>query len=85
MISNPMGVEELRALPAAVPLALACRALGIGTTKGYELARNGEFPVPLMPVGNSKYRAQRSAILRHLGVSESAPVPVQAAAAGTAA
>ena len=73
MIGNPMGVDELRALPAAVPLKLACRALGIGTTKGYELARAGEFPVELRPVGNSKYRAPRSAILAYLGVSESAP------------
>jgi hypothetical protein len=65
-----MSVEELRALPAAVPLALACRALSIGTTKGYQLAREGEFPVPLKPVGNSKYRAPKTAILAYLGVLE---------------
>lgn len=73
MISNPMSVEELRALPAAVPLGLACRALGIGTTKGYQLARKGEFPVELLPVGGSKYRAPKSAILGYLGVSETPP------------
>lgn len=68
MIKDPMSVEELRALPASVPLKLACRALGIGITKGYDLAKRGEFPVPLFPVGNSKYHAPRSAILRHIGV-----------------
>lgn len=68
-----MSVEELRALPAAVPLALACRALAIGTTKGYGLAREGEFPVPLQPVGNSKYRAPKTAILAYLGVLEAPP------------
>lgn len=73
MIRNPMSVDELRALPAAVPLAQACRALGIGHTKGYDLARKGEFPVRLLPVGNAKYRAPRSAILEYLGVSETAP------------
>jgi len=73
MIRNPMTVDELRALPAAVPIALACRALGIGITKGYYLARNERFPVPLKPVGGAKYRAQRSAILAYLGVSETAP------------
>jgi hypothetical protein len=73
MIRNPMTVEELRAMPASVPLAMACRALNIGTTKGYGLARRGEFPVRLLPVGNAKYRAPKSAILEYLGVSETAP------------
>lgn len=79
MIQNPLSVAELRALPAAVPISLACRALGIGTTKGYELARKGEFPVPLKPVGNAKYRAPKSAILQYLGVLEEQPVREPAA------
>lgn len=85
MIRNPMTVEELRALPASVPLALACRALNIGVTKGYGLARRNEFPVRLLPVGNAKYRAPKSAILEYLGVSETAPAhgapPAHSAAA----
>jgi len=79
MIKDPMTIEELRALPASVPLALACRALNIGTTKGYGLARRGEFPVVLRPVGNAKYRAPKSAILEYLGVSETAPSKAAAA------
>lgn len=73
MISNPLSLDEVRALPAAVPLALACRALSLGKTKGYDLARAGEFPIPLQPVGNAKYRAPKTAILAYLGVLEAAP------------
>jgi hypothetical protein len=79
MIRNPMSIEELRAMPAAVPLAMACRALGIGTTKGYRLAREDTFPVRLLPVGNAKYRAPKSAILEYLGVSETPPAAPAAA------
>jgi len=79
MIKNPMTIDELRALPASVPLALACRALNIGVTKGYGLARRGEFPVRLLPVGNAKYRAPKSAILEYLGVSEVPPARSAAA------
>jgi hypothetical protein len=79
VIQNPMTVDELRRMPPAVPIGMACRALGIGLTKGYDLAKKGEFPVPLKPVGNAKYRAQRSAILAYLGVSETAPAQATAA------
>jgi hypothetical protein len=65
-----MTIDEVLALPAAVPLALACRALNIGTTKGYQLAREGGFPVPLKPVGNSKYHAPKTAILEYLGIED---------------
>ena len=68
-----------RALPAAVPLKLACRALGIGITKGYGLAREDRFPVPLREVGNAKYRAARTEILAYLGVAETAPARENAA------
>jgi hypothetical protein len=70
VIADKMTIDEVLALPAAVPLALACRALNIGTTKGYQLARAGEFPVPLKPVGNSKYRAPKTAILEYLGIED---------------
>jgi hypothetical protein len=79
MISNPMTIDEIRALPASVPLAPACRALGIGLTKGYALARRDKFPVRLLPVGNAKYRAPKSAILEYLGISETAPSTAAAA------
>ena len=70
MITDKLTIDEVLALPAAGPLALACRALGIGTTKGYRLAREGEFPVPLRPVGNAKYRVPKTAILEYLGIED---------------
>ena len=43
---------ELLALPAAVPLwPTAARALGIGRTKAHQLARAGQFPVPVLRLG----------------------------------
>jgi hypothetical protein len=70
VIADKMTIDEVLALPAAVPLALACRALNIGVTKGYQLARKGEFPVPLRPVGNAKYRVPKTAILDYLGIED---------------
>ena len=70
MIKTPMSVTEIRALPASVPFPLACRALNIGRTKGYQLAKAGNFPVPLVPVGKEKYRVPRSAILEVLGIRD---------------
>jgi hypothetical protein len=58
---------ELLALPAAVDVQTACRALNMGKTVGYELAQRGEFPVPVLRVGN-RYRVPTSHLLALLGV-----------------
>ena len=34
-----------------VPLRDAFRALGVGPTAGYRLARTGQFPVPVIRIG----------------------------------
>jgi hypothetical protein len=65
---HPLSVTELQNLPAAVDLVTAGRAVGIGRTKSYELARAGEFPVPVLRLGNS-YRVTRADLLRLLGES----------------
>jgi hypothetical protein len=70
MIKNPMTVDEIRKLPASVPFPLACRALNIGRTLGYQLAKTGEFPVKVFPVGKDKYKVPRSAILQKLGIRD---------------
>jgi hypothetical protein len=44
---------EIRALPAVVDLVTAGRALGMGRTKSYQLARAGRFPCPVLRVGRS--------------------------------
>jgi len=66
---KPMGRNELLALPVSVDLLTAGRALGVGRTTSYELARRGEFPTPVRRLGN-RYRVTRADLLRALGVTE---------------
>ena len=79
MIESPMTTEELLALPVSVDLVTGGRAFGLGRTKSYELARQGEFPCRVIPVGSGKYRIPRSAILAALGVADPASDPRPAA------
>jgi len=62
-----MSREELLALPAVVNLVTAARALGIGRTRAFELARRGEFPVPVLRVGLT-YRVPTAPLLKLLGL-----------------
>lgn len=63
-----MQIAELLALPVAVDLETANRALLLGRTKGFQLARKGEYPVPLMRVGKT-YRVARAELLRALSIT----------------
>lgn len=63
-----MSRAELLALPAAVDLTTAARALGIGRTKSQELARSGQWPTPLLRLG-AQYRVPTAALLRLLEVT----------------
>jgi hypothetical protein len=65
---EPLSPDELRNLPSAVDLVTAGRGFGIGRTKANQLARAGQFPVPVLRIGNS-YRVTRAALLRALGES----------------
>jgi hypothetical protein len=71
-----MSPDEIRALPASVDLATAGLAFGFGRTRSFELARSGEFPVRVIPVGRRpdgspvKFRVPRSAILEELGIED---------------
>ena len=67
-----MTRTELLALPVSVDLVTAARAFRIGRTKAHELARAGEFPVPVLRLG-STYRVTRSDLLRALGEADAAP------------
>ena len=64
-----MQVSDLLALPAAVSLTTAGRALGLGRTKTYELAQQGEFPVPVLRLG-TQYRVRRADLLDLLGIEQ---------------
>jgi len=48
-----MSLAELGELPAVIDLVTAGRALGLGRTKSYELARSGEFPCRILRVGKT--------------------------------
>jgi hypothetical protein len=67
MARNPMTTDEVLALPAAVDLVSAGRALGLGRTKAYELARRGALPVRVLRLGNA-YRVPRADLLAALGL-----------------
>ncbi len=64
---NALAMRDLLALPAVVDVVTAGRALGIGRTTAYELARRGEFPCRVLRVGAS-YRVPTAELLKVLGV-----------------
>lgn len=61
--------RELLELPPSVDLVTAGRALGIGRTKAYELARAEDFPARVLRLGNT-YRVVTADLLRLLGIKE---------------
>ncbi|MET9263839.1 DNA-binding protein [Amycolatopsis sp. NPDC004079] len=62
-----LTLGEVEALPAIVDLDTARRALGIGRTKAYALARAGSFPCPVVRVG-AAYRVPTAGLLRLLEI-----------------
>ncbi|WP_111832898.1 hypothetical protein [Actinomadura madurae] len=48
-----MTREELAALPTTTTIETAARALGLGRTCAYELARQGCFPCKVICIGTS--------------------------------
>jgi excisionase family DNA binding protein len=63
-----MTRSELLALPVAVDLTTAARALGLGRSTAYELARRREFPCRVLQVGSS-YRVPTADLLGVLGIA----------------
>jgi excisionase family DNA binding protein len=64
-----MSRAELLALPVTVDIGTAARALGLGRSTGYELARRGEFPCRILRLGSS-YRVPTAELLRVLGIAQ---------------
>jgi hypothetical protein len=69
-----MSLAELGELPAVIDLVTAGKALGLGRTKSYELARSGDFPCRILRVGNT-YRVPTPELLTLLGYSGGARRP----------
>lgn len=78
-----MTPHELLSLPAVVDVRTAGRAYGLGRCLSYELARRGEFPVPVLRLGRL-LRVRRADLLADLGITDtteagaSTPAPVLA-------
>jgi predicted DNA-binding transcriptional regulator AlpA len=73
---------ELLAFPVTVDVTTAARALGLGRSTAYELARRDEFPCRVLRIGSS-YRVPTADLLRVLGIepamSQHQPSPSSAA------
>jgi excisionase family DNA binding protein len=65
---------ELLALPVVIDITTAARALGLGRSTAYELARRGEFPCRVLRIGSS-YRVPTADLLRVLGIELSEQPP----------
>lgn len=52
-MTRALTLAEIAALPAVTDLVTAGRALGLGRTKAYELARAGQFPCPVIRAGKT--------------------------------
>ena len=70
MVTRPLTLTEIAGLPAVTDLVTAGRALGLGRTKAYELARAGQFPCPLIRAGKT-WLVPTAGLLALLGL----PVP----------
>lgn len=66
--SKGMSREELLALPVAIDLDTSNRALGLGRSKGYELAKRGKYPCKVLRLGNA-YRVVTADLLDLLGLA----------------
>ena len=62
-----LTVAQVQQLPAAVDLVTAGRALGLGRTKSYQLARDGQFPCRVIRIGKS-YLVPTAELLALLGL-----------------
>jgi len=62
-----MTHAEFLALPVMMNLDTANRALDIGRTTGFRLAKTGQYPVKVHRLGG-QYRVARADLLRFLGI-----------------
>lgn len=66
-MTRGMQLNELLNLPVMVDLETSNRAFLLGRTKGFSLAKKGEYPCHVIRVGRT-YRVSRAALLRALDI-----------------
>jgi hypothetical protein len=74
MVTRALTLAEIAALPAVTDLVTAGRALGIGRTRAYELARAGQFPCPVIRSGRI-WLVPTAGLLALLGLPDPGPPP----------
>ena len=68
---TPVTIAQLRVTPP-VDLMTAARALGLGRTKAYDLARRQQFPCRILRIGDT-YRVPTAGLLELLGLAPEEP------------
>lgn len=68
---NGMTYAELLDLPTTIDLTISNRALGVGRSLGYRLAREGRYPCRVIKVGTA-YRVVTADLHRVLGATDMA-------------
>ena len=63
-----LTLDDLASLPTVLTAEAAFRALGIGLTLGYQLIRDGEFPVDVLRLGSRAVRIPVLPLLHVLGL-----------------
>ncbi len=63
-----MTMAQIAQIPAVVDVVTAARALGVGRTTAYALARAGEFPCAVVRVGGT-YKVPTIGLLQLLGLA----------------
>jgi hypothetical protein len=68
---TPVTITDLRAT-TTVDLMTAARALGLGRTKAYDLARHQQFPCRVIRIAHT-YRIPTASLLELLGLAPEDP------------
>lgn len=76
----PLTPAQAAALPAMPSALEAFAALNIGETLGYQLIREGQFPIEVIRFGRA-FRVRKAELLAYLGLTEFVAAEVQSAAA----
>jgi predicted DNA-binding transcriptional regulator AlpA len=71
MIKDPMSADEVRALPVLIDIPTAARAMSIGRSQAFGLAKSGEFPIPVLRIGARSLRIRSSDLRTYLGMDAS--------------
>lgn len=66
---RPPSAAEVRRWPVTVGVVDAGRCWGLGRDQSYDLARLGEFPVPVLRLG-ARLVVTRAALLAALGIAD---------------